>query len=116
MTKNADQELLARVAKDAADAAVKNVSGEYRIDKAESQGKSSVWTLIGGIGAPAALALAGWAHTTLWAHEGRITTIEARSVAEEKQMIEFKASIEKKFDILNMTLIRMEDKIDRLPK
>lgn len=114
MSKN--EELLARIAKDAADTAVKNASGEYRVDKAESAGKASVWAVIGGIGAPAALALAGWAHTTLWAHEGRITTIEARSASEEKQMIEFKANIEKKFDILNMTLIRMEDKIDRLPQ
>lgn len=111
MSKN--EELLARVAKDAADTAVKNASGEYRIDKAESAGKASVWAVIGGIGAPAALALAGWAHTTLWAHEGRITTIEARGVAEEKQMMEFKQTINGKFDEIRDSLRRMEDKLDR---
>ncbi len=72
----------------------------------------AVW--VGGLAAPTALGVAGWAHGVLWGHDTRLTTLEVQRQAAAQefnshQERDVRAQVE-----IREALRRLEDKLDRL--
>lgn len=109
-----------RIARAVVDAQRRTASGEHNIEglQAEieqSKGRSSTWALIGGVGAPLAIVLAGWAHGTLWGHEGRIVTLEAKRMLDDQTTQQTETRWEKSLTRIEEAMRRLEDKMDRKP-
>jgi TolA-binding protein len=82
--------------------------------KRESTDWKAVLVWIATAMAPAALAIAGWAHGLLWGHDTRLTTLE---VQRSNTVQEFREHQERDIriqDQIRETLRRMEDKIDTI--
>jgi hypothetical protein len=73
----------------------------------------SVLVWLAGIAGPAALAVAGWAHSTLWCHDTRLTTLEVHRESNGQQFRDHVERDGKTLDQIRDSLRRMEDKMDR---
>ena len=72
------------------------------------------WLSVAIWAAGVALAIGGWAHTALWSHDNRLTTLEVerRNAATDYALHQERDT--KIQDIIRETLRRLEDKIDAL--
>jgi hypothetical protein len=71
-----------------------------------------VWVV--GSSATCGVALAVWAHGTLWSHDTRLTQVESKVPTVERKIDDHEIRDSRKWDKLDDTLIRFETKLDAM--
>ena len=83
-------------------------------DRYSSKAKGMDWLSLAIWAAGVGIAIGGWAHTTLWSHDNRITTLEVERRNASADFMQHQERDAKIQDQIHSTLRRLEDKIDAL--